>query len=351
LARVVTGARGARRTALAMAVLLASASLSTTRLASAQTDEDATRVAARQLGTSGVDAYEAGRFDQASEELNKAYSILRVPSLGLWSARALAKRQKLVEAAERYLEAAGLQIPQGDSAIQQQAIAEAKAELAALRPTIPTLRIRLLGATPSEIEVWLDDEPVAPALITSPRLLNPGTHRIVAERGHERVRAWVTLSQGQSQELQLRFGSVAPTATSIVVNEAPTKRTVPAAAPPADVRTSSRVEPRHAQRTGALVAFAAGGAGLLVGGVSGVLALGERKTLDDSGACLGGCPPSYEAEVDRLNTYRTVSSVGFIAGGVLAATGLVLWITAPKNDGGKVRAAVGPSGLMIGGDF
>src|SRR5882724_10278109 len=71
--------------------------------AHAQDIDDATRAAARKLGTAGVESYQSGQFQVASEKLEKAYRMLQVPSLGLWSARALVKLGHLVEAQERYV--------------------------------------------------------------------------------------------------------------------------------------------------------------------------------------------------------------------------------------------------------
>jgi hypothetical protein len=46
----------------------------------------------------------------------------------------------------------------------------------------------------------------------------------------------------------------------------------------------------------------------------------------------------------------TASTVMFIAGGVLAATGVVLWLTAPRV---KITPLAGPrtGGLSLGGEF
>jgi hypothetical protein len=99
------------------------------------------------------------------------------------------------------------------------------------------------------------------------------------------------------------------------------------------------------------VSLAAGGAGLVVGGVTGGLALGLKGELDDSGDCPDGCKSSRRSDVNRLNLYRTVSTVGFIAGGVLAATGVVLWMTAPRPASATAQAKVGPGGVTIEGTF
>jgi uncharacterized protein HemY len=63
----------------------------------------ATRFAVRKLGDAGVSAYRAGDYESASEKLEKAYELMPVPSLGLWSARALVQRGSWTQAAERYL--------------------------------------------------------------------------------------------------------------------------------------------------------------------------------------------------------------------------------------------------------
>ncbi len=337
---------------LGAALVLASLTLS--GAVAAQERESATRSAARSLGTSGVEAYEDGRYEQASDELEKAYTILRAPSLGLWSARALVKRKLLVQAAERYLETTGLQVPTGDAAIQKKAIEEAKSELAALGPTIPVLKVRVLGAPLSEVQVSVDGSPVAAALLGSGRLVNPGSHEVLGVRGEQRVRATATLAEGQTRELELRFADAG--ANTAPPREREREPSAAALAPtPAATRSAPLDAPaasgKSARRTWAVVALGAGGAGLAVGGVTGFLAMSKREELDDTGKCTDGCPTSLTADVNQLNTYRTVSTVAFIAGGVLAAAGITLWVTAPSPKGAQARASFGPNGLLLDGRF
>lgn len=303
----------------------------------AQQQESASISAARALGTSGVEAYLDGRYEQATDELEKAYAILRVPSLALWSGRALDKRGRLVEAAERYTEAADLQLPAGDAAVQKQAVSEAAAELAKLRPRIPSLTVQLVGAEASEVEVQLDGKPLRASLIGSPRLVNPGAHEVVATRGSQRVSATETLTEGQRKSVELRLEpALSPT---------PASNTGVTAG--ADVGPS----PRSSRKTWAIVALATGGAGLALGGVTGALALGKRKELEDSGLCNDGCAPSTAGDVDSLDRYRLLSTIGFIAGGALAAGGVVLWVTAPSSTGTHARAELLPNGFAVKGTF
>src|SRR6516164_5582103 len=117
--------------------------------AGAEDVDAANRALARQLGNAGVDAFQAGDFVAASEKLEKAYAILKAPSLGLWSARALKAIGKHIEASERYLEVTRLDAAGGDVSVQRKAQLDASLELDALRPKIPSLSIRLQGATVS----------------------------------------------------------------------------------------------------------------------------------------------------------------------------------------------------------
>jgi len=90
---------------------------------------DDSRDQARTLGYEGIDAYEAGRFDEADAKLSAAYRLLTVPSLGLWSARALMRLGKRAEAEQRYREVLALPLDTGDVAVQQAAQRDAEREL------------------------------------------------------------------------------------------------------------------------------------------------------------------------------------------------------------------------------
>jgi hypothetical protein len=143
-----------------------------------------------------------------------------------------------------------------------------------------------------------------------------------------------------------------------LVDPAAEPASTPALAPAVGGSSSSDAAAASGSRkTLAYVAVAAGGAGLVLGGVSGALALGKRGSLDDSASCKGDvCLPSQQAEVDSLDTLRTVSTIGFVAGGVLAATGVVLLLTAPppahaKSTSPRLALRLAPNGLSLTGAF
>lgn len=183
--------------------------LFTAHRASAQASSDASRGEARgearKIGYAGVEAFQSGDFATAHDRLETAYQLLRVPSLGLWSARALAKLGKLVEAEARYLEVIRLPTSVGDEAIQEQARQDARIERGALARRIPSILVRVTGAPIGEVAVTIDDAALVGSALGESHLVNPGGHRIEGIRGGARARAEVTVAEGEQKETVLAF--------------------------------------------------------------------------------------------------------------------------------------------------
>jgi hypothetical protein len=78
-------------------------------------------------------------------------------------------------------------------------------------------------------------------------------------------------------------------------------------------------------------AIGVGGASLILGAVMGGLAMGKHGELSDN--CPGGaCASDQQDTLDSFRTFGLVSTIGFIAGGVLAAGGVVILLVAPSGD-------------------
>jgi hypothetical protein len=95
-------------------------------------------------------------------------------------------------------------------------------------------------------------------------------------------------------------------------------------------------------RTIGLVGMIAGGAGLAVGALTGVLAMGKHSTLSTDAK--NGVVPASDA--DTLNSYHslgTISTIGFIGGAVLGGGGALLFFMAPSGSSApKTGASVTP---------
>jgi hypothetical protein len=317
--------------------------------AAAQAPDEATRTAARALGTAGVEAYQASDFATATDKLEKAYALLHAPSLGLWSGRALVKVGKWVEAADRFLETTSLQVPAGDYAVQKRAQADAAADLAALKPRIPFLAVAVEGAELADCSISVDGVPVASSLLGAGRLVNPGTHQLDARHGDDRAHAELTLAEGERKTAALKFGAppLAPAAPPAAI-PAPASPPPPLQAPMTS--TADAGPASSAQRSWGWIAIGAGGVGLVVGGVTGLIAVGKKSDIDGNPNCRGNhCAPSEQSTVDTYNTCRTLATVGFYAGGALAALGAVLLVTAPSHP--SAQAYVGPGSAGVRGTF
>jgi len=306
--------------------------------------DDASRGTARKLGYSGVEAYQAGDYRTANEKLEKAYAVLQVPSLGLWSARALVKLGKLVEGSERYTQVAQLGASGGNNeAVQKRALADAASELALLTPKIPSLIVRIEGALPAEVSVQIDGAPIARELLGEARPVNPGPHKIEGQRGSQHAVVELVLAESEQKPALLRFSSqvAAPPAAL-----SPT----PAPAPLSDSAGAGLGK----QRTFALIA---GGVGLVGVGVGSVFGLKSKSDHDEAEKYCDGSECSDARGVSAgtdAHSAGNISTVAMIIGGVGLAGAAVLWFTAPtpsEQQGARLGVGVGAGTLRVQGQF
>lgn len=112
--------------------------------------------------------------------------------------------------------------------------------------------------------------------------------------------------------------------------------------------------PRNLWRTAGWISSGVGAAGIVVGSVSGLMALSKRDHLNDSGCVDGRCPRALSGDVDTLNTYRTVSSAGFIVGGVGLAAGATFLFVLPRHErksSAQLAPWIGPGLAGMTGEF
>jgi len=304
---------------------------------------DADRATARQLGYQGVEAYQANEFEAAEDKLRRAFDVVKVPTLGLWLARALTKNGRWVEAAEVYREVARLEPTEGKIEAQREAQRVAASELDALARRIPELVIAVEGAASSEVVVEIDGVRVPAAVLGAARPTNPGRHSVQGKFGKQVVEQTVELAEGQKRPVKLVFK--------------------PAPAPPVPPKPRTRVAPSDTEpasnagtlRTVGWAALGVGAAGLVTGGVTGLLMLKQANDLEDNPYCQQdhGCEPPAHGEVDSYNRLRTISSASFIVGGAAAALGATLLLTSGGNEdeGHAVSATVGFGHVGVRGSF
>lgn len=312
--------------------------------------EDANRSAARSAGYEGVQAYERGEYSDAVDKLGRAFDVVRVPTLGLWYARALVKTGKLVEAAERFGEVTRLEAKTGKVAEQKQAQAQAAEELAKLQPRIPTLTVVVKGDTDS-LELTIDGVAVPIKLLGLARPINPGSHEVKAVRGNRQQKQSIVLGEAEKKSLELDLesedGSAAASGQS---PEDAAARPGPVAA---KVDLTQPADPGKTQRTIGWVVLGVGGVATVAGVVTGMMAVSKKGKLDDSGDCANNlCQSSQHDLRNSYNSLRTVSTIGFVAGGVGLATGITLLLTTPKTkEKAQASAWMGVGSVGVEGCF
>lgn len=317
---------------------------------------------ARELAKEGLEAYDSGRYEEAAEKLTKAYQLVPVPTLATNRARALVKLGKWVSAAERYLEAIRIARDKTWQAVQVEAQRDAERERDALMPRIPRVKVMLTGAGPSDVEVSVDGVVLPAALIGVEQLQDPGVHKVQAKRGAELVSESFTAKEGAHAIVTLRFksGQASQPQPGLEVPHQPEKSTPVAQAsqatqPEPSSNVGNEAGSSNHQKLIGWIGVGAGGAGILLGGITGVLALSKHSSLNDSPDCsseLQNCTPSKRNDVEAYNSLLPITTIGFIAGGVLTAAGVTLLLTAPTREAGpRVGLWVSPSGASVTGRF
>jgi len=269
--------------------------------------------------------------------------------LGLWSARALARCGRLVQASERYLEVMRLDPKNGDEAVQRQAQADAEREHDELQPRIARLTLAVFNTAPDgEVEVTLDGAVLPAALLRAQVPMDPGEHLIEARQGALYAKQPLRIAEGARVNVSLQLAL--PPGAAPVTSPAPTRAERALDRAPHVVAVAS---PERRAPVALWLTLAGAGAGLVVGSVTGVMAIATRAPVAPN--CPGDvCDPKYTHEVNRLSTLRTVSTVAFATGGVGLAAAGVLWLTAPRAEQparAYVRPRVGLGQVSLEGAF
>lgn len=305
--------------------------------------EEERKNSARTLGEEGQKALDAKDYPRAEQLFRDATNLFPAATLSLGLARAQTQLGKVVGATENYnkiIREWGNH-PSPPPAFKA-ALEAAQAEIGDVQKRIANVTIALEGA-PATAKVALDDKPFPNSLLGLKRQVDPGKHVVKATAdGYKVAEATFSVTDAGSTDVKLTMekdpnaGVVAPTQAAVV---GPTTDTPP---------------PKSSQKTYALVAFGVGGAGLVLGTVGGLLALGKSSTLKDSCKVNGNkCPASAQSDIDSYQTMGTLSTVGFIVAGVGGAAGAVLLLTAPKAEvkGATVSPYVGAGNVGFTGSF
>ncbi len=205
----------------------------------------------------------------------------------------------------------------------------AEERLAAIEKRTPHLTLQLAADAPKDAQVFRDGQAVDTASLNTPVALSPGDHVIVVKAaGHADATFPIKLGDGDNQTVPITAGA----ANAPVAAPPPPKPVAPPPPPPAQASAGSGNSPRRG--LGVMVA-AVGVVGLGVGIPLWYLGWRDSNSLGPT--------------ADRNLLTGQICTIG---GGVLLATGAVLFLTAPSptNTGLRVAPtlAVAPNTTVVG---
>jgi hypothetical protein len=302
-------------------------------VASAHAEEDAeTRTAARDLATQGGQAFDAGKYAEASDFFRRAHELVQAPSIALMQARSLAKLGQLLAAMDIYEQTARLKLAEDAPEAYVTAVQTARLEIEEVRTRLPRLKLTVFGTVTGDgAQVTIDGKPTPAALLGVERPVDPGVHHFaVRVSGQTRAAADLTVLEGQSYRVELDAHPAQPTGNPAL----------------ASLETRDASSGFDSQKTLGYIGLGVGAVGLGVGTYTGLAALHYKSKLDS--ACQPSCPASSASDIDSWRSNRTVSWLSYGVGIAAAGTGvLLLTLGRPNRDRVAVHAL--PNGIQIGG--
>jgi hypothetical protein len=266
----------------------------------------------------GVEAATAGLWADARDRFRQALAIRTSPKVLFSLAQAEEQLGQVASAQADYGRALEGAKAAGEGEVSQ-AAEEAQR---AIEPRVPHVRIFVSGAPPSSASATLDQAPVA---VGTSIAADPGAHRLVVNSpGMREVTASIAIGERQQLDVPVRLEPVGPEAarSGLARPEASKGSGLPAEG------STSRASP---WRTIGLVIGGTGVVALGVGTALGLVAKSENDESNTSGCHGNNCTPEAAAmRHDALNA-ATASTASFVAGGVLAAAGVVIWLVAPSS--------------------
>lgn len=289
------------------------------------------QVAARYRAEEGLALFKDGRWEDAYAAFAEADRIFHAPTLVSYMGTCRRNQGRLVEARALFEKVAAEPVPKDAPEAFRKAVETARAELEKLRGRIALLKVNVVGAEGAAITV--DGAPLSASEAASGRAIDPGEHKIAAEAPGLAGKVSADVKEGDAVTVEVRL---APVSASAKV--APDRKKQPGSLAPA------------------VAAFSVGGAGIVLGAVTGLIA--RSKVADAQAGCtppdvngVQHCPAGNESAAGTARALIATSAAGFIIGGIGAVAGTVFAVARPGGAPAKVSVDVGPASIVIRGRF
>ena len=290
-------------------------------LVTARAFADDNHVGAEALFDEGLRLFDQGKVADACPKFAASYKLDPASGTLLNLGRCYEKMNKTASAWIAYRDLVSLAHKENNPKRE----AQAKQLADKLAPKLAKLTID----APEGVSIKLDENTLDPAELKTPIPIDPGDHAIVASASNK---------QSWTKSLKIVPAEQAMVAVPPLQDEASANQPPPPAPSPSPANDDGM----GGMRIAALASGGLGVAGLAVGGIFGGIALSHASDARDH--CVSRCDgDGLDARKDARSS-ADISTVGLIAGGVLLAGGVVLWLVAPQR-----RVSTGKAERRAGG--
>jgi hypothetical protein len=328
----------------ASALVASAASVAFLLSAPAHADDRAT---AQRLFEEGQALFKAGKTAEACAKFEGASALVGSPGVRLNLARCWEKIGRTASAWTKYDEALVAAERAGDHA----AATAARQGRAGIEPKLTKLVITFADAGAAKgVDLTRDGEALPASVVGSELPVDPGEHEIAAHGAG--LKPWSTRVNVTGEGATVRVSIPALEHEAVPpspLGPTPTQATALPETPPAPP-----AEPSHTLAITGIATAAVGVVGLGLGTYFGLTAQSKWHQANRSGdTCADAACPDL---TQQASNDATLSTVFFVAGGVIAVAGVTLWVVAPRGpsaEHAELRPAVGPgvAGLELGGAF
>jgi hypothetical protein len=227
-----------------------------------------------------------------------------------------------------------------DAADDRYPIAKQRRE--ALEAVVPRLEIVLAQDAPAGTTVRVGQAELTAAALAVPLPLDPGSHELVVSApGHAAQTFTIVLEPGKVSEIEVAPGGPRSKAGAL-------PETSGSAAGQSRVADRGGAPATHTRTVG-YVAAGVGGLGLVIGTVSGLMALGKKRVAEDNCSDeLRLCNQTGKDANDTGRTLATVSTIGFAVGVVGVGVGAYFILAGGEGSQSDTALAAGVSGTSAG---
>jgi hypothetical protein len=292
----------------------------------------------------GLAGMQQGKYAAACPQLRESYRLDPKAGVMFTLSECEAKAGLVASASTHYREYLGLvpRLPAADQTRHTERVGIAQSQLKALAPTVPMITVEIDAPEGTAFKVARNGELLGKATLGLPLPTDPGTYEwsLSTEAGVVQTQQ-LTVAPKDRKTIKLflsgKTAAVSATTTDSAPNASGSSSSAPlspASSPPA-TKDSAPSGTDRAWLSWTFVGVA--GAALVVGGVTGGLALGKKSDIEKN--CVGTvCNAQGKSAADSGQSLALVSTIAVTSAVVLGGVAVALFLTDKSSGGTGARA-------------